>query len=92
MNFRVGYRCWPLWFALSISLWLLGSAASLRADEDWRALHDEVQAGRILPLETILTALQKDYLGQVIDVDFEEDDGLRIYEVELLGDGGRSCG
>lgn len=72
----------------AIALCLLGSLPA-SADEDWRKLHEEVQAGRIKPLGEILDGLLQDWKGQVIDVEFEEEDGRRLYEIELLGDEGQ---
>lgn len=74
--------------ALAITLCLLGSLPA-SADEDWRKLHEEVQAGRIKPLGEILDGLLQDWKGQVIDVEFEEEDGRRLYEIELLGSEGQ---
>jgi uncharacterized membrane protein YkoI len=59
------------------------------ADDDWRKLHKEVQAGRIKPLSDILDGLAKDWVGQVVDVDYEQKRGRQIYEVELLGPEGQ---
>lgn len=59
--------------------------APVSADEDWRKLHEEVQAGRIKPLGDILDSLLRDWEGQVIDVEFEDEDGRRLYEIEMLG-------
>lgn len=74
--------------ALAITLCLLGSLPA-SADDDWRKLHEEVQAGRIKPLGEILDGLLQDWKGQVIDVEFEEEDGRRLYEIELLGSEGQ---
>lgn len=65
------------------------AVAPASADDDWRKLHEEVQAGRIKPLGDILDSLLRDWEGQVIDVDFEENDGRRLYEIELLGPEGQ---
>lgn len=56
---------------------------------DWRALHREVQAGRIQPLEQILDSLGRDWLGEVIEVEVEREDGRWVYEIELLGPQGQ---
>ncbi|MCK0163052.1 MULTISPECIES: PepSY domain-containing protein [unclassified Marinobacter] len=74
--------------ALAIAF-CLTAAVPASADEDWRKLHEEVQAGRIKPLGEILDSLLRDWEGQVIDVEFEEDDGMRLYEIELLGSEGQ---
>lgn len=69
-------------------------AVSLRmahADDDdgWRSLHRQVEAGQIKPLSEILDALARDWHGDVIDVDIEDDDGETLYEIELLGPQGQ---
>lgn len=66
-------------------------AATALADDaaDWRALYEEVQAGRIQPLETILDTLTDDWLGEVIKVEAEREDGRWVYEIELLGPRGQ---
>jgi uncharacterized membrane protein YkoI len=58
-------------------------------DDDWRSLHRQVEAGQIKPLSEILDALARDWRGDVIDVDIEDDDDKIIYEIELLGPRGQ---
>jgi len=58
-------------------------------DDDWRRLHEDVQAGKIKPLNEILASLNTRYDGQVIDVDLEDENGVIIYEIELLGPQGQ---
>jgi len=73
---------------LLLLLLLLASQPAM-ADDDWRQLHKEVQAGRIKPLSDILDNLAQNWIGQVVDVDYERKRGRRIYEIELLGSEGQ---
>lgn len=63
--------------------------AAFADDDDWRKLHEDVKSGKIKPLSEILDNLARDYIGQVIDVDIDDDDGERVYEIELLGPQGQ---
>jgi len=74
--------------ALLVVVLLLAPQPAI-ADDDWRKLHKEVQAGRIKPLSDILDSLAKDWVGQVVDVDYEQKRGRQIYEIELLGSEGQ---
>ena len=71
--------------ALAVSLRM----AHADDDDDWRSLHRQVEAGQIKPLSEILDALARDWHGDVIDVDIEDDDGETLYEIELLGPQGQ---
>jgi len=42
------------------------------------------EMGDILPLSQILDKVQKDYGGQIIEVELEEEHGVVIYELEVL--------
>ncbi|MCL7941720.1 peptidase [Halomonas sp. ATCH28] len=66
---------------------LAGSPAP--ADEAWHDLHEAVRSGRIVPLPDILDWLEARYVGQVLEVEFERDDGRMSYEVEMLGPQGQ---
>ena len=46
-----------------------------------------LQDGKI-PLRDVLDRVERDYPGQVVKVEFEEDDGEFIYEIRLLQSGG----
>ncbi|MDO6442966.1 PepSY domain-containing protein [Marinobacter sp. 2_MG-2023] len=74
--------------AFAVLLFLAGPAP-VSADEDWRKLHEDVQAGKIKSLGEILDTLLRDWNGQVIDVEFEQEDGKKLYEIELLGPEGQ---
>lgn len=87
------YRQWSLRYRgrylLAVILALGLTSPCWGDDEDWRRLHEEVRAGKIKSLEEILTSLNTRYDGQVIDVDLDNEDGVRIYEIELLGPQGQ---
>ncbi|WP_004580579.1 PepSY domain-containing protein [Marinobacter nanhaiticus] len=72
------------------TLLILGSVSICAADDDdWRNLHREVQAGRIKSLPSVLGELEKKYIGQVVEVEFEREDGVPVYEIEMMGPDGQ---
>ena len=60
-----------------------------RAGSDQERAREAVQAGRILPLRTVLERLERDQPGQVLEVELEQGSGRWIYEIRLLKPGGR---
>lgn len=74
---------------LLIALAIGASSVAVHADDDWLDLHREVEAGRILALPDVLNRLEADYIGQVVEVEFERDDGRAIYEIEMIGPDGQ---
>ena len=59
------------------------------ADDDWRDLHDQVRAGHLVSLPSVLDWLEARYVGTVLETELERDDGMAIYEVEMLGPQGQ---
>jgi len=59
------------------------------ADSEQDRARAAVQAGKVLPLKTLLERLEREHPGQVLEVEFEQDDGRWIYEIKLLQPGGR---
>lgn len=82
---------------LRIAIWLTGPALALalalgpgagRADEsDHEQARQALQAGKVLPLRSVLDIVERDFLA-VVKVEFEEDDGIFLYEIRLLQPGG----
>ena len=68
---------------------LTGVRAALADDDD----HDEArrarQAGQVLPLDQIIGRALAAVPGEVIEVELDEDDGLYVYELKVIGRGGR---
>nr|WP_299243513.1 PepSY domain-containing protein [uncultured Halomonas sp.] len=73
---------------LAALIWL-GGMPLIQADDDWRGLHDEVQSGRLVALSEVLDWLEKHYLGEVLEVELEREDGKALYEVEMIGPQGQ---
>jgi uncharacterized membrane protein YkoI len=43
-----------------------------------------VKLGLVRPLEEILGKVRKDYEGDIIEIEFEKDDGIYVYEIEMI--------
>lgn len=67
-------------------------ATPLSAPADGRSDHERArqayEAGEVMPLRALLAQIERDYPGQVLEVELEREDGVWIYEVKLLRDGG----
>lgn len=67
----------------SLSLQAVASTEQAqRDDHDWA--RDAVRAGDIRPLTDILRALERDFLGQVVEIELERSARRVLYEIELL--------
>ncbi len=67
---------------------LLISCGIVIADSDHLKARELVKAGAILPLERILKQVATDHPGHILEVEFEQEDGLFIYEIELVDEQG----
>lgn len=76
-----------------IVLCLLSASPMLRADNLDDAGHElarqALEQGRVLPLRTVLEKIERDYQGQALKVEFEQDDGRFLYKIRLLQSDGR---
>ena len=57
-------------------------------DRDHERARRAVEAGEVLPLQTILKRIEPEYPGQVMDVELDRDEGRWIYEIKVLRAGG----
>jgi uncharacterized iron-regulated membrane protein len=80
-------RRWLL-AALSATLLTLPVSSMARSEPDQDRARAALQAGEILPLNTILTRLAQTQPGQVLEVELERKDGRWLYEIKLLQPGG----
>jgi uncharacterized membrane protein YkoI len=75
----------PLALILAASLCM----APAHADSDHEIARRAVERGELLPLSTILAALERDFPGRVLEVELDDDDGRYTYEIEVLLKDGR---
>jgi hypothetical protein len=72
------------------ALLLAAIPAQAHGDGDQDRARAAVQAGKVLPLKTVLERLAREQPGQVLEVELDEEDGRWLYEIKLLqGDGRR---
>lgn len=65
----------------------LGRSELGRSDQD--QARAAVARGEILGLSQILAIVTERHPGQVVEVEFDDDDNVQLYEIELLTAGGR---
>lgn len=74
---------------LGLSLGLGISGAALAGDRgDHERARQALESGEILPLRTVLERVERDYPGQLVEVELERDDGQWLYEIKLIRSGG----
>ena len=74
-----------IWMMLAMS----GTGVSNAADNsDHERARQAVEAGDVLPLRTILDRVEREYPGQVMEVELDREKGEWVYEVKLLRKGG----
>lgn len=75
---------------------LAGLAAALLpwgvavADEpaDHERARRALEAGEVMPLRTVLEQVERDYPGEVLEVELDREDGAWVYEIKLIRRGG----
>ncbi len=73
--------------ALMLSLWsFVGAPSGLAqaSESDHEMARKALREGKVLPLRTVLEQAERDYQGQVLEVELDRDDGMFIYEIKLL--------
>lgn len=53
-----------------------------RSEHEWAMT--AVRAGEILPLTNILKRMEREFVGQVVEIELERENGLIVYEIALL--------
>jgi uncharacterized iron-regulated membrane protein len=88
-NRAVSCRTQPALSVLAVVLLTVLAIAPALADSEQDRARAAVQAGKVLPLKTLLERLEREHPGQVLEVELEQEDGRWIYEIKLLQPGGR---
>lgn len=88
-NRPVRLRSQPVLSTLAVVLATVLASPPVLADSEQDRARAAVQAGKVLPLKTLLERLEREHPGQVLEVELEQDDGRWIYEIKLLQPGGR---
>ena len=70
-------------FVIGVGL-VLANAGPVPASDDQEAARRLSGSGQILALEAVLEHAQRHRPGRVLDVEFENEHGLYIYEIEIL--------
>lgn len=70
-------------FAAALSIFLL-SMPLLAGDRDHEHARKSLEAGEILPLRTVIEKVERDYPGQIIEVELEREAGRWVYKIKLL--------
>lgn len=69
----------------AVLLVLLGVGASQAGDgHDHDRARRALESGEILPLRVILERVERDYPGQIMEVELEREDPRWLYEIKLL--------
>ncbi len=71
------------WFVLVLIMGIAFSG-SLPADDAYLEARQLAREGKILSLEAILARIERDYPGDILEVEFERHKHRMIYEIELL--------
>lgn len=58
------------------------------ADLDVSEVRRLKEAGAIMPLESLLQRVRRDYPGRVIEIELEKEDDRYVYELEIVDDNG----
>lgn len=74
--------------ALLSSLVMLTGQVAASPPKDHDLARQALEAGEILPLRSVLERIERDYPGEVMEVELEREDGKWAYEIKMIRRGG----
>ena len=69
---------------LGLALWASVLPVGHADSSDHELARQALQQGKVLPLRTVLDKVEKEYSGQVVELEFEAEHGEFVYEIRLL--------
>lgn len=79
----------PVLLALALALAAPAWADHDRKDSDHDRARHALQQGQVLALRSVLDQVEREQRGQVLKIEFDEDDGRFFYKIRLLQPDGR---
>lgn len=74
--------------AFSSGTFLEQDAPLMLAKLDAEEARELKKTGEIMALESLIAQVRKDYPGQIIEIELDEEDDRYIYEIEVVNDDG----
>jgi uncharacterized membrane protein YkoI len=89
MRFRSARRRLTVGMLAGLVVALIPWGAAL-ADEpaDHERARRALEAGEVMPLRTVLEQVERDYPGEVLEVELDREDDVWVYEIKLIRRGG----
>lgn len=72
------------WFSVVLMVLLLPMSPQVWAHRDQDRARQAVQSGQILPLNKVLTQVEAQHPGQVLEVELEQKGGRWLYEIKVI--------
>lgn len=73
---------------LALSLGIFAGQLQASPPKDHDLARQALEAGEILPLRSVLERIERDYPGEVMEVELEREDGKWTYEIKMIRRGG----
>lgn len=77
-------RMWKMLLASVLVLALSGAAVGGDRDHDHDRARAALRAGEVVPLRDVLSVVEREFRGEMVEVELDERRGRLVYEVKLL--------